>query len=419
LVLIRICRKLRRNANAILLISLLSMISTFCLAGSPTTPVAPKLANSEFFGRFESVLQHAGVPGGAIALLDGSQMVVRGIGQRGLLDPRPVDAHTVFRVASVSKTFTAQMASLLIDDGVLSLDSKVGALVPELRFAQRSHSEALTLGHLLSHSSGITPYAYDTLLDYDYAARLEPGVLQLILPKFRKLKPVCAPGRCYGYQNALYSVSALMMQAKTGQSLEQLVSARVFKPLGMRDSSYGLQALQSATNQALPHLRLKPTAEPVTTTVAQVKSITSLPGYYHVAGAAGVNSSAHDLGIWVAAQLGAQPNVISPKSVQRITTAQVRTTNYPRYKHWDRLLSDAHYAHGWRVFSAQDETIYFHGGWVQGYLAGIAYSRAHRLGIVMLINSDQRVLDRLMVEYWCEALAAKRQRVFCEAPASK
>src|SRR5690606_27063161 len=86
-----------------------------------------------------------------------------------------------------------------------------------------------------------------------------------------------------------------------------------------------------------------------------------------------------------------------------------------RRKEWRRYLTDAHYALGWRVYQfGQDELIY-HGGWVKGYRAEIAYSREHQLGLVMLINAESNMINELGTYFWSAMLTAIRQQQTADA----
>jgi beta-lactamase class C len=362
-------------------------------------PIAGIANDAEpFFAAFEQARERGRVPGAAIAIIENDRVIAQGFGQRALHDTRPVDADTVFRIASVSKTFTAQLASLLVGEGELRWDTQISGYVPQLQFADAKHTQALQLRHLLSHSSGIIPYAFDGWLDSNFPVKK-------IFPKFRTLRPICAPGACYSYQNTIFSVAAQVIEAKTGAVFEQLVAERIFQPLGMKNASFGLAALQNASNVALPHIQEE---SHWAQTQAQV-------GYYGVAAAAGVNASVTDLALWLQAQMGAHPKVIPLATVAAMTQPRIRTPELLKSRAWQRLLSDAHYGYGWRVLTARDEQIYYHSGRVQGYMAHISYSRKHRIGLVMLFNAERRVLDQLAADYWCDVLARKRGQAYCSS----
>ncbi|MBD8526085.1 serine hydrolase domain-containing protein [Pseudomarimonas arenosa] len=354
-------------------------------AASPTT--------HEFSDHFKTALTERGIPGGAWAVIeDGKLLASGGVGVRGIEDANPVTADTVFRIASISKTFAAQLTALLVRDGKLHWEDKVGRAVPDLAFKQAQHGAQLQLQHLLSHSTGIVSNAYDNLLEAN-----QP--LDRILPQFRSLKPLCAPGRCYTYQNVLFALSAPVIEKATGESYAEQIRQRLIIPLKMQNTSVGMKAFLASPDRAHPHLQRAGRWLP-----GQVQA-----GYYQVEPAAGINASANDLARWLTAQLGDSPDIIPPETVSELTQPRVRTTRDLQRRAWRDLLTDAHYGLGWRIYQIGDETIYLHAGWVHGYVAEISYSRQHRAGLVMLLNGESGLLADLGAKYWSARLRNTEQ----------
>jgi len=265
--------------------------------------------------------------------------------------------------------------------------------VPQFSFKSKRYNNQLKVEHLLSQSTGVMPNAYDNLIE----ANVKP---QLILPQFSKIDPLCPPGRCYGYQNVLFSLIEPIMQQITGKTYAELMQEHIFTPLQLPTASVGLDGFFSSENRAMPHVRARGSWH--TTKVAE--------SYYRFAPAAGINASAVDLGYWLIAQLGHNPAVLSDTLLTQITSKRVKTRRDLRRKDWRRYLTDAHYALGWRVYQfGQDELIY-HGGWVKGYRAEIAYSREHQLGLVMLINAESNVMNEMGTSFWSAMLTAIHQQ---------
>ncbi|HEX5792117.1 MAG TPA: serine hydrolase domain-containing protein, partial [Rheinheimera sp.] len=260
-------------------------------------------------------------------------------------------------------------------------------------FKSKKYNSQLKLKHLLSQSTGVMPNAYDNLIEADVP-------LARILPQFSKIDPLCPPGQCYGYQNVLFSLIDQVIQKATGKTYAEQLQERIITPLQLPTASVGLDGFFSTANRAMPHVRARGKWYP--TKVEE--------SYYHFSPAAGVNASAIDLGYWLIAQLGHNQQVLSDDLLQAITTKQVKTRRDLRRKEWRRYLTDAHYAMGWRVYQfGQDELIY-HGGWVQGYRAEIAYSREHQLGLVMLMNAESNLINELGTYFWSGVLTAIHQQ---------
>lgn len=173
------------------------------------------------------------IPGAAYAIVkDGKVIALRTMGSRAVDAELPVNSATVFRLASVSKTFGGEMAAILAAEGKFSLDARVLGYVPNLKFKTAGHASGLKVRHLLSHSAGITPNAYDNMLEDDWS-------LDKIIPYFAQLDAMCKPGECYGYQNILFSLVQPVIEQSTGEQYGALVSKRIMEPLDMNHSSVG------------------------------------------------------------------------------------------------------------------------------------------------------------------------------------
>lgn len=349
---------------------------------------------ADFEQYYAGKLSEQDIPGGAYAIVQGNKIIATagfGVREKGL--PELVDANTVFRIASVSKTFAGGLTSILASEGNFNWDDKLVKYLPDFSFKTKKYNSQLTLEHLLSQSTGVMANAYDNLIEANVP-------LDKILPQFSKIDPLCNPGQCYGYQNVLFSLIDQVIQKTTKKTYAQLLEERIIKPLQLPTASVGLDGFFSTENRAMPHVRARGKWHP--TKVAE--------SYYHFSPAAGVNASAIDLGYWLIAQLGHNPKVLSEELLKTITKKRVKTRRDLRRKEWRRYLTDAHYALGWRVYQfGQDELIY-HGGWVQGFRAEIAYSREHQLGLVMLMNAESNLINELGTYFWSGVLTAIHQQ---------
>jgi len=165
----------------------------------------------------------------------------------------------------------------------------------------------------------------------------------------------------------------------TGDFYSHQVETKIFVPLGMKNATFGRDALMANASWARPH-------------VFSGKSwVATVPNenYYHVPPAAGVNASIQDVALWMNAQLGHNPDVLSPALLEKIQTPQVNTPGEMRSSGWrhDRL-SKASYALGWRVFTYQGRKMVFHGGAVRGYRGLLAFLPEQDTGIAVLWNSE-------------------------------
>ncbi len=369
---------------------LIAVLAGWTLLSHP----ALALSLDEFQQHFRDTLLEHGVPGGVYAVVHHGKIERVGVhGIRQVGKPESITADTVFRTASVSKTFAAQLTSLLVAERRLEWDDPVTTYLPDFRLKDPAATRQLKLYHLVGQSTGIVSNAYDNLLNAN-----QP--LERILPKFAELEPLCEPGSCYTYQNVLFAMVEPAIEQSTGQDFETLLEKRLFRPLDMQRSTVGLDAYLAEENRATPHIRL-----------ARGKvwhPVSVEESYYLVPPAAGVNATVLDLARWLNAQQGYRPDVLPPDTIRPLTEKRVRTLRDLRRGSWKDLLTDAHYGLGWRIYTVGDEDIYLHSGWVQGFVADISYSLDRKIGLVVLLNGESRALSEITTGFWAERLAEPR-----------
>ena len=114
----------------------------------------------------EEALTAGKIPGAAVAIVSQNKIVhLKGYGVREAGRPEQIDKHTVFRLASLSKSFAPVLTGLLIEDGVLNWDDKVFEHLQDFSLKDSAHSKKVTIRHILSHTSGVQEHAFTTLLD--------------------------------------------------------------------------------------------------------------------------------------------------------------------------------------------------------------------------------------------------------------
>lgn len=351
-------------------------------------PNLPRSEPASFADLFATVLDENRIPGGAYAIVrDGRIVEAEGHGVRRLGQREPVTADTVFRIASLSKTFAAQLGAMLVEDGKLSWNEPVSRFAPTFRLKRADQTARIQLQHLLGQSTGLVPNAYDNLI--------EDGLpLTRILPQFASLEASCAIGSCYSYQNIAFSMVQPAFERAGGAGYEQLLRERLFQPLGMNATSVGLDAFAQSTDRAEPHIRR----------LGLWSTVAVAPNYYQLAPAAGINASANDMARWLLAQMGSAPEVVTAKQVATLTGKRVRTPRELNRRGWRDLLSDAHYGLGWRIYTLGGEDIVMHSGWVQGYVADIAYSPSRRTGLVVLLNGASSAINDITTGFWSQTL---------------
>ena len=174
-------------------------------------------------------------PGCAAAVsLNGETVFEKAFGLADLEHNVPNTTQTIFESGSVAKQFTAAAVVLLQQDGKLSLDDPVRKYITELP----DYGSPLTIRHLLNHTSGLRDWG--AVLSLTGAGRGERVISQdLALDVITRQQALdFTPGTEYSYSNSGYNLAAIIVERVSKQKFPVFVEERVFKPLGMKNSSW-------------------------------------------------------------------------------------------------------------------------------------------------------------------------------------
>src|SRR5690349_13195672 len=177
----------------------------------------------------------APAPGCAAAVsLSGEVVFEKAFGLADMEHNVPNTAQTIFESGSVAKQFTAAALVLLQQDGKLSLDDPVRKYIPELP----DYGAPLTIRHLLNHTSGLRDWG--TVLGLTGAGRGDRVITQdLALDVITHQRALdFTPGSEYSYSNSGYTLAAIIIERVSKQKFPAFVEERLFKPLGMTNSSW-------------------------------------------------------------------------------------------------------------------------------------------------------------------------------------
>jgi CubicO group peptidase (beta-lactamase class C family) len=200
-------------------------------AASPTTAV--DVARIDAFVR-EQVERH-GIPGLALALVDGGQIIHLGGYGRADQTGRPVIPQTPFVLASVSKPITALAIMQLVEGGKVNLDAPVQRYLPTFRVADPVASQQITLRHLLNHTSGIPEQGCQN-------SRFGAETPEQFVAALQTIELDTPPGTRHFYCSGNYNVLGRIIEVVSGQSYGSYIERHVFTPLQMRHSFASEQA---------------------------------------------------------------------------------------------------------------------------------------------------------------------------------
>lgn len=347
------------------------------------SPLPDLAAFRDFISFMTRELDSSHTVGAAYTIVHNGDVAYTGtFGKREYGTDLEVNAHTLFRLASVSKGFAGALACFLELDGAFSLDDRVVDHYPGFALKDSVSTALLTIRHLMSHTSGLVPYAYDNLVEADQE-------LPEIIERLDEVDISAPPGELYGYQNVMFSMLDPIARRTTGVPYQVLLEEKIFKPLGMEDASAG-PVEDKNPNMAYPHVKTR----------SGYVSLNPHKGYYNVMPAAGVNASISDMEQWLLALLGQKPEMMPDTVVTSISTPLIYTPLKWRYtRHW-KPFRERYYSLGWRIYKYQGRKIVYHGGYIRGYRAEIAFCTEENVGIAFLQNSPNGLASRCVPTFF-------------------
>ena len=200
-------------------------------------------------------LKSNNAPGAAVLVIkNGREVFKRSYGVTDLRTRKKIDEHTNFRLASVSKQFTAMAVMLLVHDGKLHYDDSLTGVFPD--FPQ--YGKSITVRHLLSHTSGLEDYE-DLLMKQYGNTPLEQipqikdaGVLELLKQQSRTKFP---PGTKWDYSNSGYAVLSLVVEKASGKPFGKFLHDRIFAPLKMNKTIAYEKSKNEVPHRAYGHTK--------------------------------------------------------------------------------------------------------------------------------------------------------------------
>lgn len=332
------------------------------------------------------------VPGLAIAIVrSDSVLAARGYGVRELGRPGRVDENTVFSIASLTKSFTATAAAMLVDEGKMEWDAPARRYLPNLVFRDPYLTQNVSLRDLLSHRTGLhgsnVAWQLTGLTDRAELVRLA-----------RWLEPE-APFRTQQvYSNLGYAIAGEAIAAAAGVPYEEVLRRRIFAPLGMRSTTVGDAAAARQPNRVTPHAVIGGVQRPIPWRNIDI-----------VAAAGAVNSTAADMAQWLRFQLGDGTwqgrRLVSAEGLWEIHSPQTVIPVTPAMKAARHVRGWAGYGMGWNVMDYRGHPLLWHSGNAEGQPSIMAILPDDRLGVVIMMNTwgagllHGLLLDRVLDEY--------------------
>jgi CubicO group peptidase (beta-lactamase class C family) len=373
-----------------LLFVLLVVLATACQTSPPPTPTATA-AGVDPFGtvraHIEQLVAEGQVPSMAVAVARGGEIVwEEGFGLADRERDIPATEHTPYPLASISKPLTATGLMILVERGLVNLDSPVNDYLGEAKLQARVGDAAeATVRRVASHTSGLPLHSQHF---YDDEPHRPPPMGETI---HRYGNLVTAPGERYQYSNLGYGLLGHVMSRVSGKNYADFMREEVFVPLGMEHTSVhvgpGLEEGQAV--KYTPDGLVVPPCD------------TDSPG------ASAIYSSAHDLVrfamLHLKNHLPDQRAIITESAIDEMQRPSPETGPM---REWEREGSG--YGIGWFIGIADDRLrVVQHSGWTVGVSTVLALVPEENLAVAVLSNTQSPWPDAILIEIVCALLSGQ------------
>lgn len=297
-------------------------------------------------------------PGAAVRVIrDGEVILTRTYGMANIESGQPVTAATNFRLASISKQFTAMSILMLIEQNRLTLDTVLLQIFQDFP----AYGDDITIETLLQHRSGLLDY--EPLVPEDATEQVhDADVLEILKQQDAGYFP---PGSDYRYSNSGYAVLAMIVEEMSNRSFAGFLQARIFTPVGMKNTVAYEEGISTVSDRAMGY-----------TVTDDGVEFTDQSLYSAVLGDGGIYSSLDDLYLWDQALY--RDDLISAESKQQMLTPALEN-----------------YGFGWRIDNYDGHLRYHHSGSTSGFRNYLQRFPDQELTVIVLTNRAEPDVDRL------------------------
>ena len=314
------------------------------------------------------------VPGAALVIVKDDKIVaLQGMGLRDVERQLPVTPQTLFAIGSSTKAFTAMTALMSVDDGRLSLANSPRKYLPYFKMKDPDADARITVSDLLCHRSGLerTDLAW-------YTGKLRP---QEVIQVAGEATPTAKLGEKFQYQNVMFLAAGEVVASAQERPWGDVLKARIFKPLGMKDSTLSVRDMQRRSDFSRGYSYNSNTKE---TRLLPTRDLSV------IAPAGAINSNVQDMAQWLRLMLGGGAfngkRLLSEASFSQLLT-----------KHMD-VGGPIGYSYGWFLRAWKGHQVVEHGGNIDGFSAEVALMPDQKLGFVLLTNLNTTPLQSLSLD---------------------
>jgi CubicO group peptidase (beta-lactamase class C family) len=321
--------------------------------------------------------QHWTIPGIVVGIYRDGDVTLHAEGISNLNTGWPMRADNLFRIASITKMFTATAAMMLVDEGKLDLDAPIQSYIPDLELADPEAKNTITMRHLLSHASGLYGDVFD-----DYG--LGNDSLERFVGEFREIRQLTKPGELWHYCNSGFDLAGMVIAQVSGRCYEDVIRGRIFEPLGMKRSGFFAHEM-IAYPHAVGHEPVEPLSE------EHRVSDQSYPRNNNPSGAVITNAEEllrfAELHLYDGSFRGRQ--LLSVQSARSMREPQIESGDFA--DHWGI---------GWDIRQFGNGTLYGHGGSTNGFQSQLTILPDKKFALCIWANSGRGRQAIRPIEEW-------------------
>ncbi len=308
------------------------------------------------------------IPGlSAVVVRDGEVVYLGAHGVTNVDSREALAPDHVLAMASISKTFVAAAIAQLEEAGKLDPNAPVVTYLPYFRLADKRQGE-ISIMQLLNHTSGMpdaTDYQYD---DPQY----DEGALERWIREMDQVSLVSDPGQQWGYSDLAFEILGDVIAKVSGVSFEQYMQTNIFKPLGMKDSSFFYPEIESELRTS-GHIN----------TPAEVSDI--YPYNRRHAPSSSLQSSARDMALWVQVHLNA-----GELNGRRILGSEAFSLLWePTFD----IANGVQIGYAWLIVNINGHRAVMHNGGDIGFRTQIMLFPDDKIGFVLASNWQEQEID--------------------------
>jgi CubicO group peptidase (beta-lactamase class C family) len=316
----------------------------------------------------DDLIAAGAVPGFAIGVVHDDEVVwTKGFGVRRVGAPDPVDADTVFQLASMSKPISSTVIAALVGKGIVGWDDRIVEHDPGFALHDPYPTTEVTIRDMLDHRSGLPGSAGNDLETIGFDR-------DTIMHRLRLVPPWVSFRGGYSYSNAAFTEGGLAVAKAAGKDWESVAEEELFAPLGMVSTSFRYSDFRDRKDAAALHVRWQGAWTPLVTRDATAQ-----------APAGGASSSVNDMTRWMRMELASGDF----GGVSVIPADALAPTRMPQSARGKNPItgSESFYGIGWALEIGRHGTIWAHAGaFSNGALTVVKLAPESGLGIVILSN---------------------------------